>query len=82
MKLAVPPVQMKPSGQGAHRGGVVRRNLPGEQDVSAGEHEELPGRANLLAGQDPHQLELEAPDCMLAVLTGQGVQADWPLPTP
>ncbi len=50
-KLAAPPVQMKPSGQGAQRGGAARRNLPGTQDVSAGEQVALPGSANLFAGQ-------------------------------
>jgi hypothetical protein len=81
VKLAVPPVQMKPSGQGAQRGGAARRNLPGTQDVAAGEQAALPGRANLFAGQVPQEEDEEAP-ALETVLTGQGVHADWPLPLP
>lgn len=38
----MPLVQIKPSGQGAHRGGAARRNLPGSKDVAAGEQVALP----------------------------------------
>lgn len=61
-KLAAPPVQMKPSGHGAQRGGAVRRNLPGTQDVSAGEQVALPGSANLFAGQVEQNEDEEAPE--------------------